>query len=143
MIDAGKREEMRGRDQISQWIGKSISGLHLQSDVRGWKEENGEWIVDTVLTGNFKASPARLEYFISRLGDRISKLRVEFRDYVTMFAGRLLSIKRAQAIVRHLEPFGVPPGDVRIILNDIPLENVGMRGGKAAADLELGYEVSI
>jgi hypothetical protein len=62
-----------------------------------------------------------------------------------MFAGRSLSAKRAlyQAIVRHLEPFGVPPGDVRIILNDIPLENVGMRGGKAAADLELGYEVSV
>ena len=64
---------------------------------------------------------------------------------ITMFAGRSLSAKRAlyQAIVRHLEPFGVPPGDVRIILQEVPRENVGMRGGKAAVDLELGYEVRV
>jgi phenylpyruvate tautomerase PptA (4-oxalocrotonate tautomerase family) len=62
-----------------------------------------------------------------------------------MFAGRSLSAKRAlyQAIIRNLKQFGVPPDDVRIILNDIPLENVGMRGGTPAADLELGYEVRV
>jgi phenylpyruvate tautomerase PptA (4-oxalocrotonate tautomerase family) len=64
---------------------------------------------------------------------------------ISMFEGRSLSAKRAlyQAIVRHLEPFGVPPGDVRIILHEVARENVGMRGGKAAVDLELGYEVRI
>ena len=64
---------------------------------------------------------------------------------ITMFAGRSLSAKRAlyQAIVRNLEPFGVPPGDVRIILQEVARENVGMRGGKAAVDLELGYEVRV
>jgi phenylpyruvate tautomerase PptA (4-oxalocrotonate tautomerase family) len=64
---------------------------------------------------------------------------------IAMFAGRSLSAKRAlyQAIVRHLEPFGVPPGDVRIILHEVPRENVGMQGGKAAVDLELGYEVGV
>jgi hypothetical protein len=53
---------------------------------------------------------------------------------IVMFAGRSLSAKRAlyQAIVRHLEPFGVPPGDVRIIQQEVPRENVGMQGGKAA-----------
>src|SRR5215471_8532285 len=41
---------------------------------------------------------------------------------IAMFAGRSLSAKRAlyQAIVRHLEPFGVPPGDMRIMLQDVP-----------------------
>ena len=64
---------------------------------------------------------------------------------ISMFAGRSLSAKRAlyQAIVRHLESFGVPPGDVRIILHEVARENVGMQGGKAAVDLELGYEVRI
>ena len=64
---------------------------------------------------------------------------------IAMFAGRSVSAKRAlyQAIVRHLEPFGVPPDDVRIIVNDVPRENVGMWGGKAAVDLELGYEVGV
>ena len=73
---------MRGRAEITQWIEKSISGLHLQTDVRDWKEHDGEWVVDTVMTGNFKASPARFEYFISLNGDKISKLRVEFRGPV-------------------------------------------------------------
>jgi hypothetical protein len=79
VIDAGERKEMRGREEITRWMQKSISGLHLQTDVRGWKEHDGEWIVDTVLTGNFKASPARFEYFISLSGEKISMLRVEFR----------------------------------------------------------------
>jgi hypothetical protein len=79
VVDAGERKEMRGREEIARWIEKSISGLHLQTDVRGWKEHEGEWVVDTVLTGNFKASPARFEYFISLTVDKISKLRVEFR----------------------------------------------------------------
>jgi hypothetical protein len=62
VIDAGERKEMRGRAEITRWIEKSVSGLHLQTDVRDWKERDGEWIVDTVMTGNFKASPARFEY---------------------------------------------------------------------------------
>ena len=64
---------------------------------------------------------------------------------ITMFVGRSLSAKRAlyQAIVRNLEPFGVPPDDVRIMLNEVPRQNVGTRGGKAAVDLELGYEVRV
>jgi len=79
VIDAGERKEMRGRGDISQWIEKSISGLCLQTDVRGWTERDSEWVVDTVLTGSFKASPARFEYFIALSGDKIAKLRVEFR----------------------------------------------------------------
>ena len=79
VIDAGERKEMRGRAEITRWIEKSISGLHLQTDVRGWKERDGERIIDTVMTGTFKASPARFEYFIALNGDKIGKLRVEFR----------------------------------------------------------------
>jgi len=79
VIDAGEHKEMHGHPEITQWIEKSISGLHLQTDVRGCRERDGEWIVDTVMTGNFKASPARFEYFISLKGDKISMLRVEFR----------------------------------------------------------------
>jgi hypothetical protein len=79
VLDVGERKEMHGREEITQWIEKSISGLQLQTDVLGWKEHDGEWMVDTVLTGNFKASPARFEYVIALSGDKISRLRVEFR----------------------------------------------------------------
>jgi hypothetical protein len=79
VIDAGERKEMHGREEIAQWIEKSICGLHLQTDVRGWTEREGEWVVNTVLNGNFKASPARFQYFIILNGDKIAKLRVEFQ----------------------------------------------------------------
>src|SRR5450631_3724626 len=49
---------------------------------------------------------------------------------LTMFVGRSLAAKRAlyKAIVRNLEPFGVPPNDVKMILIEVSPENVGMRG---------------
>src|SRR5215467_9788423 len=64
---------------------------------------------------------------------------------ITMFAGRSPSAKRAlyQAIIKRLEPFGVPPIDVRIQVHELQRENVGMQGGKSAADIELGYEVKV
>jgi hypothetical protein len=62
-----------------------------------------------------------------------------------MFKGRGIEAKRAlyQAIVKNLEPFGVPPNDIKIILIEVLPSEVGMRGGRAACDLELGYEIAI
>jgi len=56
-----------------------------------------------------------------------------------------LDLKRAlySAIVKNLEPFGVPPNDVKIILLEVSPSDVGMRGGRAACDLDLGYEIAI
>jgi len=64
---------------------------------------------------------------------------------ITMFMGRSSDVKRAlySAIVKNVEPFGVPPNDVKIILIEVSPADVGMRGGKAASDLDLGYEVAI
>jgi hypothetical protein len=64
---------------------------------------------------------------------------------ITMFAGRTLATRRAlyQAIVRNLAPFGVPPQDVKIILIEVAAESVGLRGGRAACDLDLGYEIRV
>jgi hypothetical protein len=62
-----------------------------------------------------------------------------------MFAGRTVVTKRAlyKAIVRNLERFGVPPKDVKIILIEVAAESVGMRGGIAACDLDIGYEIRV
>ena len=64
---------------------------------------------------------------------------------ITMFAGRTPVTKRAlyKAIVRNLEPFGVPAKDVKIILIEVAAESVGMRGGVAACDLDIGYEIRV
>ena len=62
-----------------------------------------------------------------------------------MFVGRTIELKRTlyRALVENLEPFGVPEGDVKIILIEVDPSNVGMRGGRAASDVELGYEIAI
>jgi hypothetical protein len=64
---------------------------------------------------------------------------------ITMFAGRALATKRAlyKAIVRNLEPFGVPSKDAKIILVEVSAESVGMRGGIAACDLDIGHEIMV
>jgi len=79
VVDGGEGKEMRGADDIKKWIQKAISGLNLHTEIRDGKRRGGEWVVDTIMSGDFKASPARFEYFITLKADKISALRVEFR----------------------------------------------------------------
>ena len=67
------------------------------------------------------------------------------RIEIVLFTGRSLDAKRAlyQAAVRALAPFGVPTNDIKVVLIEIPTENVGFRGGKAACDLDLGYALDV
>jgi len=67
------------------------------------------------------------------------------RIEITMFAGRSIEAKRKlyKAIVHNLEPFGVPAADVKIVLVEVPAENWGVRGGHAASDIDLGFEVRV
>jgi hypothetical protein len=78
VIDGGEGKRKQGAEEIKKWIQKAILGLNLHTEVRDWKEHDDEWIVDTVMTGDFKASPAHFEYFIALSGDKIAVLRVEF-----------------------------------------------------------------
>jgi phenylpyruvate tautomerase PptA (4-oxalocrotonate tautomerase family) len=73
------------------------------------------------------------------VGERFTRIEI------TLFAGRSGQAKRAlyKAIVRNLEPFGVPPQDVKVVLVEVPGENVGLRGGRAACDIDLGYDIKV
>lgn len=64
---------------------------------------------------------------------------------ITLFAGRSLDAKRAlyKAIVAKLAALGVPPLDIKITLIEVPMENWGIRGGHAASDIDLGFEVRV
>jgi phenylpyruvate tautomerase PptA (4-oxalocrotonate tautomerase family) len=64
---------------------------------------------------------------------------------ITLFRGRSLDIKRMvyREIVAALAAFGVPPDAIKIILIEVPRDNVGFRGGKAACDVDLGYETAV
>jgi phenylpyruvate tautomerase PptA (4-oxalocrotonate tautomerase family) len=73
------------------------------------------------------------------IGDRYTLVNID------LFVGRSLEAKKAlyRALVKNLEPLGIPPDHVKVLLREIPRENWGMRGGFAASELELGYEVNV
>ena len=64
---------------------------------------------------------------------------------VDAFAGRSVDAKRAlyREIVESLEPLGIPRDHVSVLVRDIPRENWGIRGGVAACDVDLGFEVNV
>ena len=71
----------------------------------------------------------------------------EFYTHISIdaFAGRSLEAKRNlyMAIVKNLEPFGIPKNHIKILLREIPRENWGIRGGQAGCDVELGFKVEV
>jgi len=64
---------------------------------------------------------------------------------IDAFAGRSLDAKRAlyRGIVENLEALGIPRDHVKILLREIPRENWGIRGGRAACDVDLGFKVDV
>lgn len=64
---------------------------------------------------------------------------------IDCFAGRSLAAKRNlyKTIVNNLEPFGIPNNHAKIMLREITAENWGIRGGYAACDIDLGFEVKV
>lgn len=65
---------------------------------------------------------------------------------ITMFEGRTRAAKvdLYSAICRNLESNpGIPANDIIIVLNEIPLNNWGIRGGKPADEVDLGFAVKV
>jgi phenylpyruvate tautomerase PptA (4-oxalocrotonate tautomerase family) len=64
---------------------------------------------------------------------------------ITAFPGRSRTAKRAlhKAIVRNLAAVGVAAEDVSIVVLEPPMENWGIRGGRSADEVDLGYRLDI
>ena len=64
---------------------------------------------------------------------------------IDCFAGRSLDAKRAlyKTIIANLAPFGIPANHIKILLREITPENWGIRGGHAACDIDLGYDLNV
>lgn len=64
---------------------------------------------------------------------------------IDAFAGRSVDAKRQlyRAIVDKLEPLGIPRDHVLTVLREHPTENWGLRGGRAACDVDLGFKVNV
>lgn len=71
----------------------------------------------------------------------------EYRTLVSVacFTGRSLDAKRAlyAGIVEGLEALGIPRDHVMITLHEADRDNWGIRGGQAASDVELGFNVQV
>jgi phenylpyruvate tautomerase PptA (4-oxalocrotonate tautomerase family) len=131
MSDAGRLVEVKGR-----WLGQRkaqfLEAVHsaLVATLHTPEEDKVLRLVEH----------AAEDFTIPRaMSEKFTRLEI------TMFAGRSGETKRAlyKAIVRSLEPFGVPPEDIKVILLEVPPGNVGLRGGKAASDVDLGYEIQV
>ena len=64
---------------------------------------------------------------------------------IQLFNGRSLKVKRQlyKRIVKFMQDIGVNPENTRIVLHEIARENWGIRGGRAACDVDLGYPVRV
>jgi len=65
---------------------------------------------------------------------------------MTVFPGRSAEAKRRlySALVRNLALApGIPADKVTVVLHEPPFTDWGIRGGKAAADLDLGFKVDV
>lgn len=64
---------------------------------------------------------------------------------IDCFAGRSVDAKRAlyAEIVTNLNEFGIPPDHITILVRDHPTTNWGLRGGQAASDLDLGFNINV
>ncbi|WP_441242179.1 tautomerase family protein [Tardiphaga sp. 768_D3_N2_1] len=67
------------------------------------------------------------------------------RVEIAMFAGRSIEAKRSlyKTIVQNLATLGVPELEIKIVLNEQPLENWGVRGGLPASEIELRFKVDV
>jgi len=65
---------------------------------------------------------------------------------LTVFKGRSIDAKRKlySTIVKNLkEALDIDGYDILIVINEPPLENWGVRGGKAASDIDLGFKIDV
>lgn len=64
---------------------------------------------------------------------------------IDAFAGRSIDAKRAlyREIVESLEPLGIPSDHVSVVVRDLPRESWGIRGGQAASDVDLGFDINV
>lgn len=83
----------------------------------------------------------RPEHFPVPPGKTANYTFVEF----ILFPGRSLEAKRRlyESVVRRFGELGIAANDIIIVVHEPPLENWGIRGGKPASEVDLGFNVNV
>ncbi|NIK59618.1 tautomerase family protein [Kribbella shirazensis] len=122
---------------------------------RGYSEAEEVGLIDAVhaaLVGAFRIPPQDKDVRLvvhapHRFACSPRLTQPEYFTLVTIdcFAGRSLDAKRAlyAEIVTNLKQFGIPQDHVTILVRDHPTSNWGIRGGQAASDVDLGFDVNV
>ncbi|MEV0948528.1 tautomerase family protein [Rhodococcus sp. NPDC049939] len=88
-----------------------------------------------------------ISYAPHRFSHRPGLSQPEFFTLVSIdcFTGRSTDAKRAlyAAVVGRLSDLGIPRDHITVVLREIPTENWGIRGGQAACDVNLGFNVNV
>ena len=64
---------------------------------------------------------------------------------IDCFSGRSIEVKRTlyKLIIQSLSTLEIPKDHIKIIIREIPTENWGIRGGQAACDVDLGFDIHL
>lgn len=67
------------------------------------------------------------------------------RIEILLFSGRSLEARKAlySTIVANFSALGVPAGEIKIILIEVPPQNWGVRGGLPASEIDLGFRIDV
>lgn len=88
-----------------------------------------------------------IEHLPHRLAHPPSLAEPELMTLVTVdcFAGRSVDAKRAlyREIVERLSALGIPADHITITVRDLATENWGIRGGQAACDVNIGFDINV
>lgn len=78
VFDKGEDREVFGREAIHRWFIEQAATVKTTVDVVSLREESGEFVVTTFVSGNFKGSPAEFEYRFTLRDGLIDRLIIEF-----------------------------------------------------------------
>lgn len=120
-----------------------------------WSDDDEVAIIDAVHTALVSAfripendKHVRLiEHLPHRLAFPPTLAHPDLMTLVTIdcFAGRSIDAKRMlyREIVERLATVGIPADHITITVRDVAMENWGIRGGQAACDVDLGFDVNV
>lgn len=91
-----------------------------------------------------------IRFFVHEPDHFAYPLHLSKPEYFTLieidcFVGRTIATKRElyQQIVRNLGALDIPADHISILIRESTLENWGIRGGQAASDIDLGFQIRI